>query len=79
MNLTLGSVSGFLPTIVSTCHRLRFLSQVSRSRGTVSSRDTYPFTAEGLGYTATDAQLYTVPPYATALGCSMSRPTQSQA
>ncbi|TKA53334.1 hypothetical protein B0A53_04352 [Rhodotorula sp. CCFEE 5036] len=42
MNLTLGSVSGFLPTIV-----------------------------KGLGYTATDAQLYTVPPYATALGCML--------
>ncbi|BGO88676.1 hypothetical protein NBRC10512v2_000621 [Rhodotorula toruloides] len=39
MNLTLGSVSGFLPTIV-----------------------------KGLGYSNTDAQLYSVPPYACALG-----------
>ncbi|GAA5823381.1 hypothetical protein JCM10212_005675 [Sporobolomyces blumeae] len=38
MNLGLGSVSGFLPTIV-----------------------------KGLGYTSTDAQLYSVPPYAVAL------------
>ncbi|BGO98287.1 putative High-affinity nicotinic acid transporter (putative) [Rhodotorula toruloides] len=39
MNLTLGSISGFLPTIV-----------------------------KGLGYSNTDAQLYSVPPYACALG-----------
>ncbi|GAA6005448.1 hypothetical protein JCM10207_002985 [Rhodosporidiobolus poonsookiae] len=39
MNLTLGSVSGFLPTIV-----------------------------KGLGYSNADAQLYSVPPYAVALG-----------
>ncbi|POY70839.1 hypothetical protein BMF94_6252 [Rhodotorula taiwanensis] len=48
MNLTLGSVSGFLPTIV-----------------------------KGLGYTSTQAQLYSVPPYATALGCMLLLTTLS--
>ncbi|SCZ93072.1 BZ3500_MvSof-1268-A1-R1_Chr6-2g08444 [Microbotryum saponariae] len=54
MNLTLGSVAGFLPTII---------------------RD--------LGYTATDAQLWTIPPYLVALGTtfalsSVSDRTQSR-
>lgn len=73
MNLTLGSVSGFLPTIVSTCHGFLFSPE---SREILHLRRSLSTVAEGLGYTATDAQLYTVPPYATALGCSMSQRTQ---
>ena len=48
MNLTLGSVSGFLPTII-----------------------------KGLGYSAAEAQLYTVPPYAVALAFTMILSTLS--
>jgi len=48
MNLTLGSVSGFLPTII-----------------------------KGLGYTAAQAQLFTVPPYAVALVFTMILSTLS--
>lgn len=68
MNLTLGSVSGFLPTIV----------KVSSPSSPSSQRRELTFSFfQGLGYTAADAQIYTVPPYAAALGVMLLMTTIS--
>lgn len=63
MNLTLGSVSGFLPTIVV---RLPGCAVPAQTRALNPS----PRVQKGLGYSDANAQLYTVPPYAVSLAVS---------
>lgn len=57
MNLTLGSVSGFLPTIG------KFLSILCHRQPI----DILSHAVKGLGYSNARAQLFSVPPYAVAL------------
>lgn len=59
MNCGLGSVGGFLPTIVKvrelpSAHLVQTLTPI------------FFHPSQGLGYTNAEAQLYTVPPYAVS-------------